>query len=204
VIHFKNNDLVKILIDHQININNKNNLLLIHYICYNSTPEMIKYIIDKGVDLECPDIDEWNPIHYICRYSTPEMIQYIIDKGVNLECINKNRLKPIHLICRYSTPGMIQYIIDKGVDLECTTNEGWKPIHLICRYSTPEMFKYIIDKGVNTVTTILKYNNKDVNYNLNDIINERFKEEENIQYSKNDFLQYLKMKKIYNILKMIF
>jgi ankyrin repeat protein len=86
---------------------------------------------------------------------------------------------------------MIKYIIDKGVDLECTTNYGWKPIHYICRYSTPEMFKYIIDKGVNTTTTILKYNKKDVNYNLNDIINERFKNEENIQYCKNDFLQYL-------------
>jgi hypothetical protein len=53
------------------------------------------------------------------------------------------------------------------------------------------MIKYIIDKNVNITTTILKYNEKDVNYNLNDIINERFKDEENIQYSKNDFLQYL-------------
>ena len=218
----KNNDLVKILFDHQINIDNKNNLLLIHYICIYSTPEMIKYIIDKGVDLECTTTGGWKPIHYICRYSTPEMIQYIIDKGVDLECSDNEGWKPIHFICRYSTLEMIQYIIDKGVDLECTTNDKWKPIHFICQYSTPdmikyiidkgvdlectdnngwkpihsicnistpEMFKYIIDKGVNTTTTILKYKNKNVNYNLNDIINERFKE--NIQYSKNDFLQYL-------------
>jgi ankyrin repeat protein len=119
------------------------------------------------------------------------MIKYIIDKGVDLECTTNEGWKPIHFLCYKSTPEMIQYIIDKGVDLECTTNYGWKPIHYICRYSTPEMFKYIIDKGVNTTTTLLKYNEKDVNYNLNDIINERFKDEENIQYSKNDFLQYL-------------
>jgi hypothetical protein len=132
---FKNNDLVKILIDHQINIDNKNNYLLIHYICYYSTPEMIQYIIDKDVDLECTTNNGWKPIHFICMHSTPEMIKYIIDKGVDLECSNKNGWKPIHFICRYSTPKMIQYIIDKGVNLECTTNEGYKPIHIICHFS---------------------------------------------------------------------
>jgi ankyrin repeat protein len=45
---------------------------------------MIKYIIDKGVDLECVDNDGWKPIHYICRYSTPKIIKYIIDKGVDV------------------------------------------------------------------------------------------------------------------------
>ena len=119
----------------------------IHLICIYSTPEMIKYIIDKGVDLECANNDGYKPIHLIiCRYSsTQEMIKYIIDKGVDLECANNDGQKPIHYICRFSTPEMIKYIIDKGVDLECANNDGWKPIHYICRYSTPEMMAYILE-----------------------------------------------------------
>ena len=39
---------------------------------------MIKYIIDKGVDLECENKDKWIHIHYICRYFTPEMIKELI------------------------------------------------------------------------------------------------------------------------------
>ena len=80
---------------------------------------MIKYIIDKGVDLECDAIGKYKPIHFICKHSTPEMIKYIIDKGVDLECKTNLDLKPIHLICQYSTPEIIKYIIDKGDDLEC-------------------------------------------------------------------------------------
>jgi ankyrin repeat protein len=75
---------------------------------------MIKYIIDKGVDLECKTMNIWRPIHFLCRHSTPEMIKYIIDKGVDLECETNYNWRPIHLICRYSTPEMIKYIIDKG------------------------------------------------------------------------------------------
>jgi ankyrin repeat protein len=145
---FKNESIVKILIDKDVCIENPFNQKLIHWICQYSTPEMIKYIIDKGVDLECVNNDGWKPIHFICQYSTPEMIQYIIDKGVDLECRDIIGWRPIHLICRKSTPEMIKYIIDKGVDLECQTNNGWKPIHFICRKSTPEMIKYIINKGV--------------------------------------------------------
>ena len=65
---------------------------------------MIKYIIDKGVDLECTNREGYKPIHYICQYSTPKMIKYIIDKGIDLECENGDGWKLVHLICRYSTP----------------------------------------------------------------------------------------------------
>jgi hypothetical protein len=48
---------------------------------------MIKYIIDKGVDLECEDNydKKKRPIHILCEFSTPEMIKYIIDKGIKLD-----------------------------------------------------------------------------------------------------------------------
>ncbi len=115
--------------------------------------KIIKYIIDKCVDLEAPTADNWRPIHFICKNSTPEMIKYIIDKGVDLEAANVDNWKPIHIICRYSTPEMIKYIIDKGVNLEAITDNHLKPIHLICQYSTPEMIKYIIDKEVDREST---------------------------------------------------
>jgi len=147
---FTNDNLVKYLIDNTIEIKNNMNMKLIHYICRFSTPELIKYIIDKGANTECYTNEGWKPIHIICRNSTPELIKYIIDKGVDLECADIYGWKPIHIICRYSTPELIKYIIDKDVDLECSNNNGWKPIHFICRYSTSEMIKYIIDKGANT------------------------------------------------------
>ena len=149
----KQEEVIRHLIDNALNIEAVNCIRtkkkLIHYICQYSTPKMIKYIIDKGVNLECKDIEQMRPIHYICQYSTPEMIKYIIDKGVNLECKTGYGSKPIHYICQYSTPEMVKYIIDKGVDLEYQNYHCLKPIHYICQYSTPEMVKYIIDKGVN-------------------------------------------------------
>ncbi len=172
---FKTNNYSTKLIDYLNELNILNNqmsydtkLRPIHFICRYSTPEIIKYTIDKGVNLEVSTIDNWRPIHYICSYSTPEMIKYITDKGVDLEVSNKNNWRPIHFICRYSTPGMIKYIIDKNVNLEVSTDKNWRPIHVICHYSTFELIKYIINKGVNLNGTVICNDNKE--YSLIELI----------------------------------
>ena len=79
---------------------------------------MIKYIIDKNVDIESQNMKGWAPIHLICRNSTPEMIKYIIDKNVNLEIQTNDGWTPLHIICRYSNVETIKYIINKKVNME--------------------------------------------------------------------------------------
>ena len=91
----------------------KNKWRPIHFICRNSTPEMITFIIKKGVALECKTKDKWRPVHLICRFSTPEMIKFIFENGVELECETNNGWKPIHFICRSSTLDVIEYASSK-------------------------------------------------------------------------------------------
>ena len=41
---------------------------------------MIKFIIEKGVELECETTEKWRPIHYICSFSTLDVIEYASSK----------------------------------------------------------------------------------------------------------------------------
>ncbi len=147
----KDNNIIRHIIDNFVGLEseNKSRWRLVHFICSLSTPEMIKYIVSKGVDLECTTGNSHcRPIHFVCNNSTPDVIKYMIDKGVNLECADKNGFRPIHYVCQHSTPDVIKYMIDKGVDLDCANNAGdRRPIHCACYSSTPDVIKYIIDKG---------------------------------------------------------
>ena len=170
------------------------NMNMIHFICCFGTNQMIKYIIDKGVNLECQSNIGIRPIHLICRYLSSEIIKYIIDKGVNLECKTTDGIRPIHFICQYSSSEMVKYIIDKGVNLECKTNDGIRPIHLICQYSTPEMIKYIIDKkvildcktneGFKPIHAIRQYSTPEMQQYLNNEMNK------NILYTYNSMKNF--------------
>src|SRR5690606_29491441 len=78
--------------------NHNYKLKLIHLICKYCNYEIIKYIIDKNVDLDCTGLYNWKPIHYICRYQNYKSIKYIIDKNVDLECTGLYNWKPIHFV----------------------------------------------------------------------------------------------------------
>jgi hypothetical protein len=173
---------------------------------------ILKYVIDNTIDLECKNDFEQRPIHWICVYSTPEMIKYIIDKGVNLECEDIYKYRPIHCICRYSTLEMLKYIIDKEVNLECENNLKKKPIHYICQLSTPEMIRYIIDKGVDLeceddegcrpIHYLCKYSTPEmIKYIIDKCVNIKLKLEIKIKENKklseeekNDIIEYVTFK----------
>lgn len=58
-------------------------LLPIHYICQNGTPEAVFHLLDVYVknnwDLECETSNKWKPIHFICRYQNSELVSRILD-----------------------------------------------------------------------------------------------------------------------------
>ena len=72
---------------------------------------MIKYIIDKGVQLECETDKMWRPIHFIFNYSTIEICKYIISKKVNLDCQTIEGWRPISLAINRLTPELVECLI---------------------------------------------------------------------------------------------
>lgn len=132
--------------------------------------EILKYVINNAIDLECENNNKWRPIHFICKFSIPGMIKYIIDKNVCLECEDEFKWRPIHFICRYSTSEMIKYIIDKNVNLECEDNDKKRPIHFICLKSPFELIEYVISKKVNLNAKIGIYPGKYSEHGCIDLI----------------------------------
>jgi len=88
------------------------NLKLIHLLCkYSNDSNVIKYLIDKNIDLECKTNDKWKPIHLLCKYSNDSnVIKYLIDKNIDLEC-KTNKL--IDILCNKNMLEILQYLINK-------------------------------------------------------------------------------------------
>ena len=122
------------------------------------------------------------------------IFKYIIDNIVDLEYEDAQKYKIVHHICMYSTPEMIKYIIDKEVELESCPTIGWKVIHCVSYYSTFETIKYVIDKRVDLDSTINRFNGRDKNYNVIDLIKLNKKLDDNEIDELIDFLKEKKCK----------
>lgn len=86
---FKNEKIIQHILDH-MNLESfgAGEWRPIHYICRYSTSKMIRYIVEKNVDLEFSTTYGMKPIHFICLYSNIEMILFFHEKNVNVDCKN--------------------------------------------------------------------------------------------------------------------
>jgi len=66
-----------------LNIPTADSVYPIHLACNHSKPEVIKYLIDKKLDLNVVTNEGWTPLHVLCFFSTFEIIKYILDQDVD-------------------------------------------------------------------------------------------------------------------------
>jgi len=90
---------------------------LIHYMVENNSNfDTIKYLIDKGVDLESTSHNNVRPIHIACYSSNIDVINYLVEKGVSLETAT-GKLSIIQYSCGYCEPKVLKYWIKNGIKL---------------------------------------------------------------------------------------
>lgn len=122
----------------------------LHGICCYSSPQIIMYALNLGLDLNVCDQEDWRPIHYICKFSTSEVIKYAIDLGVNINVKTKIGLTPLHLICKYQEFEVLEYLLDRNIDIKVTTNTITSIAHYAAGNKTSSWKKtldYLFEQG---------------------------------------------------------
>jgi ankyrin repeat protein len=131
-----NDELIKAIID---NIDNLYYMYkgwsFIHFICRYCNENIVRYLVDKNINLECINNYGWKPIHILCRYCSDNLIMYIIKKykNIDLECTNNYGWRPIHYIFRYHKLNLINFFIDeiKNINLNVKTNDNFTILDLL-------------------------------------------------------------------------
>ena len=130
---------------------------------YNKFDELLKY---KNFKLDL--IDSIHHMVYYCK--NDNVLKHIIDNTLNLEYMD-GKSPLVHYICVNKKHHLIKYIVDKEIDLECKDSSGWTVMNCAAYYSTFETIKYIIEKDVDLNSTINKFNGREKQYTVIDLIN---------------------------------
>jgi len=98
--------------------NKEKDIKLINSMARYSNAEIIKIIIEKGIDLELTTKNNQKLIHLLCEYNRDEdLIKYLVDiKNVDIESTDKWGFKPLHYVCLHGTIDLIKFMIEKTKD----------------------------------------------------------------------------------------
>lgn len=133
--------------DHKKRSNNYSALTLASY-C-PKTDEIVRYLLEKGSDVNEIDPDGWAPIHtasWLWSEANLAVINLLIERGANLEAQNPSERTPLHLAIDEGDQEIIRLIIQKSKNVEIPDDQGLTALHVATLRQNEEAMKLLINK----------------------------------------------------------
>ena len=139
-------------------------ILLCRYYKGEDLIDLIRFLIEKGADINSKSSLGFNALHTLCSFykvggKMIELIQFLLENGLDATSLINDGRNVLHLLCEnYDHDNLVDLIrlfIDRGVNINCKEPIQWKTLlHYVCkRYRSDnliDVIKLFIESGVDS------------------------------------------------------
>lgn len=121
----------------------------IHIACKYNNYDVIKFLIDKNVNINIPCSCLMFPIHLACEHQSYEIVKLLIDNRADITQINTINQTPLHIACKYNDFNTIKLLINNSANVHVPDFFFRNPMHVACQYQSYEVIEFLIQNGAN-------------------------------------------------------
>jgi ankyrin repeat protein len=107
------------------NVRDEIGYTLLHNACnwdQNDQVEIVRLLLDSGVDVNSVDNDGYTPLHIACIYEHPEVVELLLKYGADVNKSNNDGKTPCHFAIR--NPDIVKVLLRNGADIYIPDNKG--------------------------------------------------------------------------------
>jgi ankyrin repeat protein len=110
--------------------------------------EVIRYLVDKGADVNALDNNHAAPLHSLANRDHSEGIEFLLSKGADIDIIDYERHTALHYTAMNNQLEAAALLVQKGAGLEIKDDYGRTPL-LVCARERggPEMTRLLLEGG---------------------------------------------------------
>ena len=111
----------------EVNVRGPLGRTALHYAVRQQLPEVVRYLIEHGVDINSTTKESYTPLHYATCLENKEIIELLLNAGANVNArssLSTNEVTPLRLVCGNSN---LKQLLRPGFGLnydEDTTREN--------------------------------------------------------------------------------
>jgi|GEM_PF-5657691 len=133
------------------NVISQNSHYLIYHAISNDNPEMVKFLLDRGVDVNARE--QYGIFHVIFPISKAtslnnlEMVKLLLDRGADVNPREPYVVFPISEAVSLNNPEMVKLLLDRGADMNARDDKGRYPLYYAVKYNNIEAMEMLIKRG---------------------------------------------------------
>lgn len=164
-------DIVELLLDNGANINHKDSLgrTCIHFMSHSkSDPQILKLLINRGVDIESRDYTNSSILDLCCLYGNNVGATILINSGAKVNCLGYNEMTPLCISCSQENYYLVNTLLKNGANVNYS-NLTSSPLYSACKQNNSEIVRVLLENGANS-----NFNTTDVKNFIADYLEENF------------------------------
>jgi ankyrin repeat protein len=148
-------DVVKALIKHGANVNNKSDRYLntaLHLATLEKHTETVKALISNGALTNTKNQSGNTPLHLATKNSDTESMKELIKSGANVNEEDHNGKTPLHFATLNGDKDNVNLLLSKGANPNSETSKGITPLHLAAESGNDKIVDNLLKAGANKKT----------------------------------------------------
>lgn len=153
-----NNDtaMVRLLIRNDANVNqplvNKDGVSLtcIEVACQNGSTDIVKILVDRGVNVNAKGYDGHTPLRIASRNGYPDIVKFLISKGAAIDSEGDDLATPLESAAGKGHLEIVIQLTEAGARVNHQDKDKDTPLHEAARGGYLEVVQYLLSKDADT------------------------------------------------------
>ena len=90
---------------------------------------VVKFLIEKGVDIEKGGYGGMNPLHHAVLANQQNVIEALLEKEANVNTQDDLGFTPLHYACEKGVLTVFDVLVEHGADVNLASKSGCLPLH---------------------------------------------------------------------------
>lgn len=92
--------------------------------------EDVRFLIEKGVDINAGDRDNMTPLHWASAKCHDEIVRLLVNTGVDVHAKTVfGEWTALHMASAYGFTDIVKILIEAGSDVNARDRNDWTPLH---------------------------------------------------------------------------
>jgi ankyrin repeat protein len=144
-------DIVKILLDHKANVNTTDNELRtpLHHACMRHQGGIVKMLLEYGANVDAQNNDLATLLSLACYVDSKDIIKILLKHNADVEMRGEDSLTPLHIACANGNADIVHMLLGRGAEIDAQS-EGVTPLHAAAGEGYDEVVQIILEHNAGT------------------------------------------------------